>query len=243
MTAARADADALAESNLFYRRPEWYDQVQHDPARTMARQVEHLADAHTPDARTLLDLGCGTGRDLEALASRFACAGVDLQPALVRYARRVRPWPDIQVGDIRDVRLDMSVNVLTCLGNTLAYVHAEADLAAVFRTFAAHAGPGALLVIATLTQPVVSAPRTSRVDTADLHAEVTISHEWDQWSAVNTLRRHWRLDEGMEQTDCVARRIWSSDELDALALSVGFGGVDVSTSGARCYAEGAGSRV
>jgi SAM-dependent methyltransferase len=233
--SACPDAAAFAESNVFYRRPDWYDQVQFDPAFTTARQVEQFAAARAPHARSLLDLGCGTGRDLEALTERFSCVGVDLQPDLVRYARQTRPLLDIRVGDIRDVRLEREFDVVTCLGNTLAYLHDEDDLAATFTTCATHARPGAMLVIATLTDPVTAVPRTRRVDTADLHADVTISYDWNERSAVNTMMRHWRLDGGTPQTDRIERRVWSRDQLDELALVVGFTYASQSDTGARCY--------
>ncbi|HEX3651009.1 MAG TPA: methyltransferase domain-containing protein, partial [Pseudonocardiaceae bacterium] len=95
--------------NLFYRRPALYDQVQADPLHTVARQVEQLVIQHAPTARTLLDFGCGTGRDLEYLASRFDCVGVDLQPQMVAYANQVRPQLDVRVGDMRGFRFGVTV--------------------------------------------------------------------------------------------------------------------------------------
>lgn len=232
---AHSDPVALAESNVFYRRPDWYDQVQADSAAIVAREVEQLVGTHAPTARTLLDLGCGTGRDLQALASRFRCTGVDLQPELVRYAQRIRPELDVRVADVRDVRLGWQVDVQTCLGNTLAYFHHHDDLAAVFATFTAHAAPGTLLLIATLTGPVIAPARTHRVDTAGLHAEVTISYLWDERTGLNTMLRQWRLDDGTTQDDRVERRVWSSDELDGRATEAGFSHVDVSSAGTRAY--------
>lgn len=221
----------LATGNLFYRRPDLYDQVQADPDDTVARQVEHVVELHAPTARTLLELGCGTGRDLEALAGRFACVGVDIQADLVAYARRVRPQLDIRVGDMRTLRLGATTDVLTCLGNSLAYVHDDADLIAVFQTFAAHATAGTLLIIATLTEPVLAATRTHRVDTAGLHAQVTISYAWDPDTGINTMLRRWHTDAGEIHDDHIHRRVQSTDELDRYAEAAGFDLVDTSAAG------------
>lgn len=204
----------LAVASLFYRRPELYDQIQADPNHTVARQVEQLVHQHAPDARTLLDFGCGTGRDLEYLAQRFECIGVDIQPQLVAYANRVRPQLDIRLGDMRDFRLGSTVDVITCLGNSLAYIHEDEDLAVVFATFAAHARPGTLIVVSTLTERVLAEPKIRRVDTADLHGEVTISHEWDEETRIDTMRRAWRMDDGTASDDCIRRRVTLTDELD-----------------------------
>lgn len=203
----------LADSNLFYRRPDLYDQVQADPRHTVARQVEHLVERHAPHARTLLDFGCGTGRDLEYLAGRFECVGVDVQPRMVAYANRMRPQLDIQVGDMRTFSLGRPVDVITCLGNSLAYIHGPDDLTQVFATFARHARPGTLLVVSSLTQPVLTAPKTHRVDTADLHADVTISYEWDKQTQINMMRRVWRWDDGTATEDNVRRWVTVTDKL------------------------------
>jgi SAM-dependent methyltransferase len=221
VTAHDAGVD-LAAANLFYRRPELYDQVQADAEHTVARQVEQAVAECAPDAETLLDLGCGTGRDLEYLAARFDCVGVDLQPQLVTYAGKIRPELDIRVGDMRSFRLGRVVDVITCLGNSLAYVHDAADLAAVFETFAAHAVPGTLLVISTLTAPVMAEPRTYRVDTADLHGEVAISYRWDEATSINTMRRTWLLDDGTGCADDVRRHVVTPDELAVFWSSAGF---------------------
>jgi SAM-dependent methyltransferase len=203
----------LAASNLFYRRPDLYDQIQADPKNTVARRVEQVVAEHAPDARTLLDFGCGTGRDLEYLAGRFACVGVDLQPQMVAYANQVRPQLDVRVGDMRTFRLGRTVDVITCLGNSLAYVRDDDDLVAVFATLAAHAQPGTLLVITTLTEPVLAGLKTHRIDTPDLHGEVTISYEWDEAEQLNTMRRVWRLDDGTRSEDSIRRRVFSLTEM------------------------------
>ncbi|WP_326954085.1 class I SAM-dependent methyltransferase [Amycolatopsis sp. NBC_01286] len=84
----------LTESNLFYRHPRLYDQVQADPQHTAATTCEELVDTFGPaNARTLVDFGCGTGRDLDRLAKRFDCMGVDALPSMVDHAAvNVRTW-------------------------------------------------------------------------------------------------------------------------------------------------------
>lgn len=222
VVTARDTAPDLAASNLFYRRPDLYDQVQADPNHTVARQVEQVISERAPQALTLLDFGCGTGRDLEYLATRFDCTGVDVQPQMVAYARKIRPQLDVRVGDMRDFRLGRTVDVITCLGNSLAYIHEDEDLAAVFATFAAHAHPGTLLVISTLTEPVLAAPRTHLVETTDLRGEVTISYGWDEATRINTMRRVWRLEDGEVNEDWVRRRVMAVEEAGRQLVPSGF---------------------
>lgn len=54
-----------------------------------------------PAGRTVLDLGCGTGRLLAALDPRRG-VGVDLSPAMVEQGRRRHPHLELHVGDAED---------------------------------------------------------------------------------------------------------------------------------------------
>ncbi|WP_328617218.1 class I SAM-dependent methyltransferase [Amycolatopsis sp. NBC_00355] len=219
----------LTESNLFYRHPQLYDQVQADPQHTAATTCEELVDTFGPaNARTLVDFGCGTGRDLDRLAKRFDCMGVDALPPMVDYAARERPHLDIRQGDVRSWRLGRTVDVITALGNLLSYLHDNTDLQQAFDTFATHAHPGTLLILDTPIAPIeAEKPTGSRVDTADLHADVTITYTWDLRTQINTMHRHWRHDDGREEHDEIPRRILGPRELELYAAATGFTMLDI----------------
>lgn len=216
-----AEAERLEASNLFYREPALYDSVQSDS--DSANICRALIDQHAPAARTLLDFGCGTGRDLELLAQRFDCVGVDLQPRLADYARRTHPELDVRVGDMRTVRLGHTADVLTCLGNSLSYAHGNREVQAAFETFAAHAHRDTLLVLCSPVAPIEStSPQQARVETRLGTATVTIAHEWDLRTQINTMRRHWVFDSGEEANDTIRRRILGPRELELYATHAGF---------------------
>ena len=46
-----------------------------------------------PDATTLLDVGCGSGRYLPFVAERYRIHGIDLNPDLLDVAREHNPGP------------------------------------------------------------------------------------------------------------------------------------------------------
>ena len=59
--------------------------------------------------RSVLDIGCGTGRDLAYLAECCSdCVGIDVQAAMIDHARQLRPHIDFRVGDMRVLRLGRS---------------------------------------------------------------------------------------------------------------------------------------
>lgn len=63
----------------------FYDAAGKDYREESAELLERIR-ARCPEARTLLDVACGTGRHLEHLSRAFACMGLDLDPAMLRLA-------------------------------------------------------------------------------------------------------------------------------------------------------------
>ena len=68
----------------------FYDATRGDQAAPVA-YVQSLIEKHHPSAKTLLELGCGTGAVLERLQARYRVTGVDLSPQMLRVARRKLP--------------------------------------------------------------------------------------------------------------------------------------------------------
>ncbi|GAB3721626.1 hypothetical protein GCM10027598_35520 [Amycolatopsis oliviviridis] len=212
----------LADNNIAYRHPDLYDALTQDS--TAAATCQHLINHYgTTPTGSVLDLGCGTARDLAALAATHHCVGVDLQPALIRHAQQRHPDLDLQAGDLRTVRLNDTFDTITCLGNTLAYLHHNNDIRAAFQTFAAHAHPGSLLIIVTQIAPTtVTTPTRSRIDTAGLGAHVTTEHSWNPRTQIATVHRTWQLDNGTTQHDHIERRVLFPRELELYASLAGF---------------------
>ncbi|GBQ03269.1 methyltransferase domain-containing protein [Streptomyces spongiicola] len=226
MTSPDTEAEHVEATNLLYRDPALYDVVQSDS--TSAGMCQTLIGLHRPDSRTLVDFGCGTGRDLEILAKRFECIGVDLQPGMVDYAHQARPELDIRTGDMRSARLGSRMDVVTCMGNSLAYVHDNEAISQVFATFAAHARPGALLVLCSPVTPITrTEPTTATVDTPTGPATVTIRHTWNLRTQINTMLRHWMLPSGDEARDEIRRRVLFPRELERYAEGAGFEVLDM----------------
>lgn len=102
--------------------------------------------------KTVLDAGCGTGRVAIELARRgLRCAGVDLDPAMLRRAQEKAPEVEWYLGDICEVELhapDGEPRRFQCAvaaGNVMLFVRAGTERRAV-ANMARHLVPGGLLV-------------------------------------------------------------------------------------------------
>ncbi|MFB8022439.1 class I SAM-dependent methyltransferase [Streptomyces rubiginosohelvolus] len=211
----------MEATNLFYRDPALYDLVQADS--TSAAACRSLIERHAPEAASLIDFGCGTGRDMALLSEHYSCVGVDLQPAMVEHARRVRPGLDVRLGDMRTVRLQECADVVVCLGNSLAYAHDNDGVSQVFDTFAAHVRPGGLLVLCSPVSPVLhKEAMRAEIAVPEGVAQVAITYVWDLRTQINTMHRVWSLPSGIEVEDEIHRRVLFPLELERYASIAGF---------------------
>lgn len=131
-----------------------------------ADYVASLITRHAPQARTLLNLGCGTGRHDALLAQRgYRVAGVDLSEQMLKVARQQsEPGLEYHQGDARTIRLGQTFDVVTALFHVMSYQTSNEDLLAVLATAAAHLRPGGLLVFDCWYGPgVLSDPPATRI--------------------------------------------------------------------------------
>lgn len=124
-----------------------------DHDREVARLVE-LIDERRPGARTLLDVGCGTGQHLARLRGRFAAEGVDLDPAMLDLARlRLGGELPLHRADMVDLDLGRRFDVVTCLFSAIGYTRSLTRLRRAVRAMARHLEPGGLLVVEPWSHP------------------------------------------------------------------------------------------
>ncbi|MBE1876617.1 class I SAM-dependent methyltransferase [Myceligenerans pegani] len=215
-------ADDLAAANLLYRDPGMHDYLQGAATRD-TDVVHHAVDTWASHAESLLDAGCGTGALVAALSDRLAGLGIDLQPQLIAHARHEHPGCDFEVGELCTLDLGRRFDVITCLGNVLAYLHEPEELDAATATMSRHARPGTIVVINTLITPPPAGPAsTSCVATARGPVQVTVQNHWDDDAQVATMTRRWTFSGGRTETDLVHRRVHDLNALTAALTGHGF---------------------
>jgi SAM-dependent methyltransferase len=162
-------------------RPELYDLEYgfKDYAGECARIVE-LVRARAPDARTLLDVACGTGKHLGLLREHFdEVEGVDLDEGMLAVARERLPDVQLHQGDMRTFDLGRRFDVVTCLFSSIGFVRDLEGLAAAATRLAAHVAPGGVLLVEPWITPERWIPNRPHLLTAErdglVFARVTLS--------------------------------------------------------------------
>lgn len=124
-----------------------------------ARRIREVVRRYGPHpARSLLDVGCGTGEHLKHLAPHFEVTGVDANAAMLAVARRKLPAVRWVRGRMHAFRLRERFDVITCLFSTIGYVRSESDLVRVLRNFARHLRPGGIAIVEPWLTPRVYRP-------------------------------------------------------------------------------------
>ncbi len=133
---------------MFTKSARFYDAIySFKDYRDEARQVGTLIRARRPDARTLLDVACGTGHHLQYLKEEFEVQGVDLDTELRNIARSRLGDVPLHEADMRTFELGTTFDAVTCLFSSIGYVTSEDELRAVIERTAAHLNVGGVLVV------------------------------------------------------------------------------------------------
>ncbi len=120
-----------------------------------AERLRALIQERLPEARSLLDVACGTGKHLEQLRRRYEVAGVDLDPEQAALARERLPGLEITVADMVELDLGRRFDVVTCLFSSIGYVRSEERLRRALARLAAHLETPGLLVVEPWLTPDV----------------------------------------------------------------------------------------
>jgi SAM-dependent methyltransferase len=214
--------------SLLYSEPRLYDLVFPDADESLARMCREAFARYLPQPpRSVLDVGCGTGRNLEALAKTVGeCWGVELLDTNVAYARKARPALTVVHGDMRTGRLGRTFDAVVSTGNALSYALTDGDLARTVATYDAHAHPGTLLIVDALNARAYldgdgfRERIQGRVDTPEFTATSVALHTLDRERRILTRRRTWRIPGRDDVEDYAEYRLLDPDELSRL-LSVG----------------------
>ncbi|MCK4793217.1 MAG: methyltransferase domain-containing protein [Desulfobacteraceae bacterium] len=138
-----------------------------------ADYVDLLIQKFQPGARTILDLGCGTGEHDFILAEKgYNVIGIDHSEEMLTEAKRhvsslnpsITKSLTFHHGDIRDLHLGRMFDAALALFHVISYQSTNADLRQAFETAATHLKHGGVFIFDCWYGPgVLSDPPTVRV--------------------------------------------------------------------------------
>lgn len=129
----------------YARFAQFYDAVMGDMAGPAAH-VRGLVAHRKPEARSLLELACGTGAMLTHLAHDYEVAGLDRSAEMLKLARRKLPRVKFWRADMTAFDLGRRFDVIICVSDSINHVLSFAGWRKVFRRAAAHLADDGLFI-------------------------------------------------------------------------------------------------
>lgn len=121
-----------------------------------------------PEARTVLDVACGTGKHMELLGARFDVAGVDLDKNMVALANARIGEGRVTLGEMSTFDLGRTFDVVMCLFSSVGYLPTVEALGRTLRNFAKHTVDGGLVIVEPWLLPETFRERRVSADHAEL---------------------------------------------------------------------------
>ncbi len=119
--------------------------------KTEADYVAHLIKKSCPDAKVILNLGCGTGKhDIELSRLGYKMTGIDLSDQMVKIAcdNGLESHQNIRFmqGDVRNINLNEEFDAIISLFHVMSYQNTNEDLLKTFCTARGHLKDGGVFI-------------------------------------------------------------------------------------------------
>ena len=162
-----------------------------------AEYIHRLIQQNCPGAKTILELGCGTGQHaIEFSRLGYQVVGVDLSAEMVARANGKNiSNAHFECGDIRNVRLDAKYDVIVSLFHVMSYQTENKDLSDVFKTAQKHLNPNGVFIFDCWYGPGfltdLPATRQKEIESANIHVHRTSTSQIDYHN--NTVDVHFEV--------------------------------------------------
>lgn len=133
---------------MFTKSARFYDAIYHfKDYRSAADKLDSTIKRFFPEAKSLLDTACGTGKHIQLLSDKFDCEGLDLNDELLEIARERCPGVKFICADMTEFSTGRTYDTVTCLFSSIAYVRTIENMFNALTCMSRHLNPGGLLIV------------------------------------------------------------------------------------------------
>ena len=136
------------QTNRLYAELAWLWPMWGDPSE-YAPYCDHVTQLikrySKRDTHSLLNLGCGGGKNVFNLKKHFAVTGIDISPAMLELARQLNPECQFHRADMREFTLHERFDAIL-IDDAICYMTTEEELRAVFDRAYEHLNTGGVMI-------------------------------------------------------------------------------------------------
>lgn len=228
--------------DFLYNNPELYEKV--FPQRGKSELIFRIFEKYLPNSpSSVLDIGCGTGRDLANLAKLYPnCIGIDVAPSMVTYAKKTYPGLQVYRGDMRNYRHNCTFDAICALGGCINFALSNKEIEATMATYRSHAHDGSLLILQPLNPcdyfGALKVPETFSLPYKGSNLTGIASYKLSKLHQVVERERTWKV-EGQDGgfVESMKYRIIFPAEISYFLTQYGFDVLDIfEADGSAAYA-------
>jgi ubiquinone/menaquinone biosynthesis C-methylase UbiE len=112
-----------------------------------AKLYEFIQRYKKSTGNTLLDVACGTGNHIAFLKKLCAVEGLDINPLMLKQAKKKHPEIRFYRADMRTFMLDKRYDAITCLFSAIGHVKTKQAMGQAIARMASHLKPGGVLLL------------------------------------------------------------------------------------------------
>jgi SAM-dependent methyltransferase len=156
-------------SDLAWLWPLWGD-PDGEYAEWCAHVVAMIEKHARREVKTLLNLGCGGGKNAYNLKRHYRVTGLDLSNDMLANARKLNPDIELVQGDMREFSLPERFDAIL-IDDAVAYMTSREDLGRLFRAAYRHLEPGGVMIVSPDTTKETFEQNESHVTRGNAAAE------------------------------------------------------------------------
>lgn len=138
----------MTEEQLYKKFASYYDLIYEKMDLNKESEfIKWAVEQHkTSEGNKLLDMACGTGRHADMLKDTFEILGVDINPEMLKIAREKLPDIKFIDGDMKNLDLDDSFDVIICMFSAMNYNTIMEEFKRTIKNFYNHLHKGGVLI-------------------------------------------------------------------------------------------------
>mgnify|MGYP006273638611 CR=1 FL=1 len=172
--------------------------------------VRRMANEFAPDAKTLLDIACGTGNDLVELSKDYECTGIDISQEMLKIAQKKNKNITLYRRDMRDFNLDGKFDIIICMFDSINHLSSIKEVEDTLQCAKRHMHRHSVLIFDVNTFSYLESLGSGY----EFHLENGI-----HLSLIPNKRiAHWKIMDKKGSLECIDEYFFTLDELKGSAL-------------------------
>lgn len=115
--------------------------------KSEAEKIKEIIFSYIPNAKSILDIACGTGEHHKYLKNKFNIDGIDINKNFIEIAQRKNKDVSYYCHTMSDFNLNKRYDVILCLFTSIGYLLNYEQLKNTILNFSNHLNPNGLIII------------------------------------------------------------------------------------------------